>query len=127
MDDTSLTDFLDEDGASEDSSPDDGGEERTDAGQKDGNASGECLPDDSSSNDGQRGDSPSSDGQRNDSAPDADQSNDVAPVNPGDVEPATSTAAWSPGSATCDACGARTDWRYRDDAGLVCPDCTSWS
>lgn len=102
MDDTSLTDFLDEDGAGEDSSPDDGGEERTDAGQKAGNASDECRPDDSSSN-------------------------DVAPVNPGDVEPATSTAAWSPGSATCDACGARTDWRYRDDAGLVCPDCTSWS
>lgn len=42
------------------------------------------------------------------------------------VDPAESTYAWSPSGATCDACGASVERRWRDEGDLVCADCKSW-
>ena len=42
------------------------------------------------------------------------------------VEPAVSTYAFSPDGATCAACGAVVEKRWRDDGDLVCPDCKQW-
>jgi hypothetical protein len=42
------------------------------------------------------------------------------------VEPAESTYSWSPAGATCAACGASVERRWRDEGELVCADCKSW-
>jgi hypothetical protein len=42
------------------------------------------------------------------------------------VAPAESTYAWAPSGATCDACGASVERRWRDEGDLVCADCKSW-
>lgn len=42
------------------------------------------------------------------------------------VDPAESTYAWTPSGATCDACGASVERRWRDEGALVCGDCKSW-
>lgn len=65
-----------------------------------------------------------------DALPDPEQADATEPggppVDPSDVEPAQTTAAWSPDDATCGDCGSSTDWLWRDGDALVCPDCTSW-
>jgi hypothetical protein len=42
-----------------------------------------------------------------------------------DVEPATSTAAWST-EDTCDRCGEPTQRSWYEDGALVCAGCKSW-
>lgn len=42
------------------------------------------------------------------------------------VEPAVATYDWTPSGAECGECGAVVERRWRDDAGLVCPDCKTW-
>ena len=62
-----------------------------------------------------------------DDTPDA-EADDNAPEATADaeVEPAVSTYAFSPDGAACDACGAVVQKRWRDESGLVCPDCKAW-
>lgn len=43
-----------------------------------------------------------------------------------ETEPAVSTYDFTPGGAPCAACGESVEKRWRDDAGLVCPDCKTW-
>ena len=62
-------------------------------------------------------------------SPAADANPPDADANPPDadaVDRPTSTYAWSPDGAPCDACGATVDERWRDDQGLVCADCKEW-
>lgn len=42
------------------------------------------------------------------------------------VDPAESTYDWTPTGASCAACSATVERRWRDDEGLVCADCKSW-
>jgi hypothetical protein len=42
------------------------------------------------------------------------------------VRPAESTMDWTPGGASCAACGRSVERRWRDDGRLVCPDCKEW-
>ena len=43
-----------------------------------------------------------------------------------DVEPATTTYAWSGEGAACGACGETVEQRWQQDGGLVCIDCKDW-
>ena len=103
MEETSLTDFLGED----------------EGGAVDGSA-------ETSTASGQRGEA--------DAAPTTGGAN-PAPEGGGEsrasrtddaVDPATSTAAWSPDGAPCEECGDSATWRWRDAGALVCERCTSW-
>lgn len=51
---------------------------------------------------------------------------DDAPVDPAVVEPMAPTYAWLADGGACAACGASAEVRWRDDVGLVCPDCKAW-
>ena len=42
------------------------------------------------------------------------------------LEPLQPTLRWSPDGGTCSACDERASRLWRDDSGLVCPDCKSW-
>ena len=42
------------------------------------------------------------------------------------LEPMQPTLRWSPDGETCSACNERAGRLWRDDDGLVCPDCKSW-
>jgi len=43
------------------------------------------------------------------------------------VQPAVSTAAWTPDGVPCPRCGESTTRRFRGaDGDLVCPDCKRW-
>ena len=44
-----------------------------------------------------------------------------------DVPPATTTYAWDPEGAPCDACGAVVERRWRQDGAVVCVECKTWS
>ena len=65
------------------------------------------------------------DGDGADDDPDGDGADDD-PDGDDAVEPAVSTYAFSPDGATCAACGAVVEKRWRDDGDLVCPDCKQW-
>jgi hypothetical protein len=57
----------------------------------------------------------------------ADADGDEAPpLAPAAVDPAHSTYDWSPDGAECADCGATVEARWRDESGLVCPDCKEW-
>lgn len=43
---------------------------------------------------------------------------------PRDVTP---TADWHPEGATCEACGATVERRWRQGEAMVCPDCKDWT
>lgn len=43
-----------------------------------------------------------------------------------DVQPMAPTYARSPDGEACAACGLSTEVSWRDDVGLVCPDCKAW-
>lgn len=43
------------------------------------------------------------------------------------VDPAVSTCDFAPDGAPCAACGEAVERQWRDDRGLVCPDCKEWS
>lgn len=43
-----------------------------------------------------------------------------------DVQPMAPTYARSPDGEPCAACGLSTEVRWRDEVGLVCPDCKAW-
>lgn len=45
---------------------------------------------------------------------------------PADVEPATTTYAWSGAGGACDACGEVVERRWGQDGRLVCPACKEW-
>lgn len=60
-------------------------------------------------------------------AVDHDEGDDEStPVEPASVEPMAPTYARSTAGGACAACGATVEVRWRDDAGLVCPDCKAW-
>lgn len=42
------------------------------------------------------------------------------------VEPAVSTFEFAPDGAECAVCDAVVERRWRDERGLVCPDCKEW-
>lgn len=42
------------------------------------------------------------------------------------VEPAVSTFEFAPDGAECAICNAVVERRWRDEQGLVCPDCKEW-
>lgn len=42
------------------------------------------------------------------------------------VVPTVTTYAWTPAGATCEACGATTERRWRNGDELVCSDCKEW-
>lgn len=41
--------------------------------------------------------------------------------------PLTPTADWHPEGATCEACGATVERRWRQGDAMVCPDCKDWA
>lgn len=47
-----------------------------------------------------------------------------AAADPSETAAGRSTYAW--GTYTCSQCDAAVDRVWRDDSGLVCPDCKSW-
>jgi formylmethanofuran dehydrogenase subunit E len=101
MDDASLDDFLDDSDASDDADrTDDAGDTAADA--ESGTMASEAD---------REGDQSEEDG---------------AAVDPGSVEPATSTYAWSGEAVACAACGEPVERRWRDDAGMVCRACKEW-
>lgn len=55
-----------------------------------------------------------------------DRGSSVVPVAPGDVEPAVSTATWTPGGGVCKVCDSTTERRWRENGTLVCVDCKDW-
>lgn len=69
-----------------------------------------------------------------DQTPDADDGPDAADeagdasdaAGDADPEPAVSTCDFAPDGAPCAACGETVERRWRDDRGLVCPDCKAW-
>ena len=70
------------------------------------------------------------DGDRSAESDDADavgDDGDSPYVDPEGVEPAETTYAWGGDGGVCDACGERSERRWRQDDGLVCPDCKEWS
>lgn len=40
--------------------------------------------------------------------------------------PPAVTASWTPAGDACADCGNGAEWRWRDEVGLVCPDCKDW-
>lgn len=69
----------------------------------------------------------SGDGERQGSEPEegADRAGDTSATGEA-VGPARSTYAFAPAGAPCTACGAVVERRWRDEQGLVCPDCKVW-
>ena len=70
------------------------------------------------------------DGDRSAESDDADavgDDGDSPYVDPEGVKPAETTYAWGGDGGVCDACGERSERRWRQDDGLVCPDCKEWS
>ncbi|WP_277543265.1 DUF7573 domain-containing protein [Haloarcula laminariae] len=60
------------------------------------------------------------------SAP-ADDGEATAAAEPAaDIEPATTTYAWSGEGAACDECGETAERRWQQAGGLVCPGCKDW-
>lgn len=47
-------------------------------------------------------------------------------VDPSEVDPAASTAVWTPGG-TCGECGEAAERRWRQAGTLVCDECKRWS
>jgi len=43
-----------------------------------------------------------------------------------DIEPATSTAQWSPDGTACESCGEPVERLWVDDGRRVCGDCKQW-
>ncbi|WP_336360723.1 DUF7573 domain-containing protein [Haladaptatus sp. ZSTT2] len=57
----------------------------------------------------------------------AEEEADAAPEpSANEIAPATSTYAWSPEGAACEACGEVVERRWRDGDELVCESCKSW-
>ncbi|WP_096389527.1 DUF7573 domain-containing protein [Halopenitus persicus] len=42
------------------------------------------------------------------------------------VEPATPTATWSSGGASCNRCGEVVERRWLEDGAQLCADCKEW-
>lgn len=112
--DRSIDEFL---GADADGAADDG--EGADTEPSDG---GPAVPDD----EGPSGDQ-SSRQEEAAGAGTAAAAEDAPDAN-GDraVDPKPATYAWSPSGGECARCGATVDARWRDETGLVCPDCKEW-
>lgn len=43
-----------------------------------------------------------------------------------DIDPATTTYAWSDGAATCGTCGEAVERRWQQAGDLVCVECKDW-
>jgi len=56
----------------------------------------------------------------------AGDSEDSPHVDPDGVEPAETTYVWNGEGSVCDGCGERSERRWRQSDGLVCPDCKEW-
>ena len=65
---------------------------------------------------------PESDGERDAGGEDGDSPY----VDPDEVEPAAATYVWNGDGGVCNACGERSGRRWRQEDGLVCPDCKEW-
>jgi len=48
------------------------------------------------------------------------------PEAPADIEPATTTYAWSGEGSACDECDETVERRWQQDGGLVCIECKDW-
>lgn len=99
VDDASLTDFLDERNSTDESDRAPAGDEvdGNDAEPTESDAPDEGVPDGSDNR-----------------------------VPPSTVDPATSTAAWSPDGDACIVCDTVVHLRWESETGLVCPDCKEW-
>lgn len=51
---------------------------------------------------------------------------DTGSTTTDDVDPATTTYAWSGEGADCEACGAVVERRWHQDGTLVCVSCKEW-
>lgn len=120
MEDTSLTDFLD-DGEGDEPGADATADPTADATTgSPADAMDEPTPDAT--------DEPAPDATDEPASETVDGEADDVTVQTGeDVPPATPTAAWSPADAVCDACGEPAAWRWRDGDALVCAGCKSWA
>ncbi|WP_255197934.1 DUF7573 domain-containing protein [Halorarius litoreus] len=83
------------------------------------------APSDSADGDGASGDE-AAEAEADSEDVDAADSSPAGEEPVDDVSPAVSTYAFAPDGAACDSCGAVVQKRWRDDAGLVCPDCKQW-
>lgn len=108
MRDASLDDFLD------------GPTKRDDGEEPDGE---EVVADGAAATDADTDAGGGSTGSCGDPA-DADEA--AVAADPGDVEPAASTYAWSDEAVACEACGERAERRWRDGDRLVCAGCKEW-
>lgn len=106
--DASLDEFLGGDEAAEDDTEVAGAEDGDGNGDGDGSGDGDDAA--AGADDAAGGDAPDDSGW----------------LPPAAVESARSTYAWSPDGAPCAACDATVQRRWRDDSGLVCPDCKEW-
>lgn len=151
--DTSLDDFLGDDGGDDDGADDAGdGEPAGTGGGGDGGPpeADESTPDPvgERSGESETGEDDGSDGAASETDPgdwgnDPDGSDDATgregpPVDPSAVGPARPTYGWTPGGAECADCGATVDRRWRGDGTgegsavgdrelrMVCADCKEW-
>lgn len=59
-------------------------------------------------------------------ADDATPDDATAPGPAADAAGIDTTYQWDPEGRPCAACGAVVERRWRDEDGLVCPDCKDW-
>jgi hypothetical protein len=55
-----------------------------------------------------------------------DETSDDVSAAGDEVDAPLPTTDWTPAGATCAACGAVVERRWRQDDALVCPDCKDW-
>ena len=121
------------DGVGEADAGEDGG-----GGDADGVEEGRRTEVDAAARSGAPEDEPASDEEAsaNDQDPTADGEDPAATVSPGPGETAATpdgdegvasgTYAFTPGGASCVACGDEVQQLWRDERGLVCTACKSW-
>lgn len=112
MRDSSLDEYLD---GEESEEGDDTAESETSTESSDAE---ETASDGTANEEEAAGDDTADEGTVNDEPVDEEESDAV--------DPAESTYDWTPTGASCAACSATVERRWRDDDGLVCADCKSW-
>lgn len=135
--DASLDDFLGDQGDDEPGQSDATEAETVDDSAAESETAG-TVPESSTVDDGEMVDEngeDAEDGENSEDSADEEGGDDLTEsppvdddgrVSPDTVDPAAATADWSPGGAPCAACGTIAEHRWRDERGMVCPDCKSW-
>ena len=115
MRETSLDDFISEDGASEEGEPAEpdvpGGAGGAKPTSGDAEGAGTAADDADADTDRDAG---------------ADESANADGGDDGTPESTSPTFDWTPGGAACAACGERIERRWTDDGRLVCAACKEW-